>query len=596
VIGESNFADSVIYGWYLTEGYAVESIDAKLGQLIYKAGGSNAKAGLNEILLNYFNGNELKSGDRPGVPNVLFFLSDGVYDGWDDPVPMADKLREYDTSTGREPTDIWSIVNINYPPPKLHVLDAISGGNPLTNFTDYGQLADVFKQLYNDTCCRNVTRPPPPGECCCGDIVYVVDESDSIGIENFELVRQFLEDLTSKFGYGRRLTESQFALVNFSSEAVVRAHWSREYPTKDSFIYDGIKNLPYYHPSNTNTGAALRKVRDEVLTDDMNRACKDVVILFTDGAPTGAIDPFGPAMDICNTGATMLVVGIGRINETVQLRLACNISENVYNFTDFTSLSVDIIKKAIDKQTCRKCPTMSCKNKVDTLFVGDRRNITDEQEQMVSDFWASMAQAFDAPGDSQKVAMVSYDIAARNETDFATASKLQVETIRNVSYADWNIVQTDVAKALSYAKDYIETSSSIHQNPIKFPRSIVVMMSGEDKHDMAAKTTADELRESGICVLVATVNDTGAVDPAFALAIAGDKKNVKNFGTYYDLDLNADTPVLVTAICDHKPLCECKWVWKIEEGAAQDSSELLCPSRTRRLPFFMRGLDEDDEY
>ena len=41
-------------------------------------------------------------------------------------------------------------------------------------------------------------------------------------------------------------------------------------------------------------------------------------------------------------------------------------------------------------------------------------------------------------------------------------------------------------------------------------------------------------------------------------------------------------------------LCECKWAWWKIDDDAQAAGDAMCPSRKRRLPFFMRGLDEDD--
>jgi len=123
------------------------------------------------------------------------------------------------------------------------------------------------------------------------------------------------------------------------------------------------------------------KVRDEILPDTNNRAeCKDVVILFTDGSPSpGPIDPIQQARDICARDATMLVVGVGQIDEDEQTMLACDISTNVYAYEDFGRLSVavEVIRQAIYNETCHTCGTTPPIVEIASNGFGSRMEVVD---------------------------------------------------------------------------------------------------------------------------------------------------------------------------------------------------------------------------
>jgi len=115
---------------------------------------------------------------------------------------------------------------------------------------------------------------------CPADIVFVVDESGSIGSTNFDLVKSFLSQLVGRLDIDSGNT--RVGLVTYSTNVGTSFNFNAH--SSVAAVQSAITSLSYSSGS-TNTAAALAYVRQMMLTSsagDRSDVANTVVVL-TDG-------------------------------------------------------------------------------------------------------------------------------------------------------------------------------------------------------------------------------------------------------------------------------------------------------------------------
>uniref|UniRef100_A0A8C5NH49 Collagen alpha-1(XXVIII) chain n=1 Tax=Gouania willdenowi TaxID=441366 RepID=A0A8C5NH49_GOUWI len=121
--------------------------------------------------------------------------------------------------------------------------------------------------------------------CGCGikckerpmELVFVIDSSESVGPENFEIIKDFVNALVDRVTVGRNAT--RIGLVLYSLEVRLVFNLAR-YVTKQD-IKQAIRNIPYMGEG-TYTGTAIRKATQEAFYSSRLGVSK-VAIVITDG-------------------------------------------------------------------------------------------------------------------------------------------------------------------------------------------------------------------------------------------------------------------------------------------------------------------------
>uniref|UniRef100_A0A665WBH0 Collagen alpha-1(XXVIII) chain n=1 Tax=Echeneis naucrates TaxID=173247 RepID=A0A665WBH0_ECHNA len=121
--------------------------------------------------------------------------------------------------------------------------------------------------------------------CGCGikckerpmELVFVIDSSESVGPENFEIIKDFVNALVDRVTVGRNAT--RIGLVLYSLEVKLVFNLAR-YATKQD-IKQAIRNIPYMGEG-THTGTAIRKATQEAFYSSRIGVSK-VAIVITDG-------------------------------------------------------------------------------------------------------------------------------------------------------------------------------------------------------------------------------------------------------------------------------------------------------------------------
>lgn len=109
------------------------------------------------------------------------------------------------------------------------------------------------------------------------ELVFVIDSSESVGPENFEIIKDFVIALVDRVTVGRNAT--RIGLVLYSLEVHLKFNLAR-YMTKQD-VKQAIRNMPYMGEG-TYTGTAIRKATQEAFYSARNGVRK-VAIVITDG-------------------------------------------------------------------------------------------------------------------------------------------------------------------------------------------------------------------------------------------------------------------------------------------------------------------------
>jgi len=124
-----------------------------------------------------------------------------------------------------------------------------------------------------------VVALPPPIECP-ADVIFVLDESGSIGRTNFNLMKSFLSQLVSRLDINSGNT--RVGLVTFSGSVGTTINLDAH--SSVASLQSAISSLVYAEGA-TNTDIALAHVRTRMLTSAAGDRSNvpNVVVVLTDG-------------------------------------------------------------------------------------------------------------------------------------------------------------------------------------------------------------------------------------------------------------------------------------------------------------------------
>lgn len=176
--------------------------------------------------------------------------------------------------------------------------------------------------------------------------MFVVDESGSIELENFKLVRAFLHSIVS----GLNVIESRVrvGIVTYNEEAKTQIYLNTLKTKTD--ILNFINILPY-NGGGTYTGAALNFTRERMFTENRGsrRGVQKVAVVITDGKSQDSVSE--AAVMFRRTGVTIYAIGIKDANQDELVEIASHPpSSHVFKLNSFTELKA--LKQSLQKTLC----------------------------------------------------------------------------------------------------------------------------------------------------------------------------------------------------------------------------------------------------
>lgn len=143
------------------------------------------------------------------------------------------------------------------------------------------------------------------------DIVFLVDGSSSIGIDNFQEVRQFLRSVVNGLDIGP--DKVRVGLAQYSNEP------RQEFLLKDHMDKASVLaelDTFQYLTGGTETGKAMNFILNEYFTEQVgsrvDQRVPQIAVVITDG--DSADDVKGPAQSLRRRGVIVFAIGVGKAN------------------------------------------------------------------------------------------------------------------------------------------------------------------------------------------------------------------------------------------------------------------------------------------
>ncbi|XP_047455499.1 collagen alpha-6(VI) chain-like [Mugil cephalus] len=381
------------------------------------------------------------------------------------------------------------------------------------------------------------------------DIVFIVDESGSIGVPNFQLIRTFLRSMVSNLDIGQ--TNVRVGIVTYNDMPRPQAYLNT-FRSKDE-ILQYINILPY-KGGGTNTGAALNFTLENLFIParGSRAGVQKVAVVITDGESQDSVSE--AAIRLRRAGVTIYAVGIRATNNTQLKQMASHPSSmHVFHVSDFTMLEplqkklqkrlcVNIIKKAVIEVDSKTDITEACKqnDEADIFFLmDDSGSILHEDFRDMQNFIIEFLNTFRIGQQHVRMGCVKYSDSPSLVFDLTTNTNVKAleKAVRNIHHAGGG---TNTGQALSFMGPYFK--NAMVTRGYKVPEYLIVITDGESSDKV--KEPAKELRDQGIIIYAIGVKQANQTQ---LNEIAGDPKRtffVNNFDA-----LNSTNMGLITDIC-----------------------------------------------
>ncbi|KAF1382460.1 hypothetical protein PFLUV_G00144010 [Perca fluviatilis] len=237
-----------------------------------------------------------------------------------------------------------------------NILGSIACNNKerVTGMKRYVDLvADDFIEKMETVLCPNPTIVCPDLPCksepdvapCVQrpvDLVFLLDGSERLGVENFRHVREFVQEVAERLGLAKSQTDrmrARLALIEFGKEN--EFHMAFPLTHDSAIIADGLARLPYLE-SSSSVGPAIVNTIDNILGRENARQTRrnaEISFVFiTDGITDSKdLDEAVSAMRRAQIVSTVVATR-SDIDQKVLVKLAMDDQDAIFKGKDFSAL------------------------------------------------------------------------------------------------------------------------------------------------------------------------------------------------------------------------------------------------------------------
>uniref|UniRef100_A0A8B9N9U4 Collagen alpha-1(VI) chain n=1 Tax=Accipiter nisus TaxID=211598 RepID=A0A8B9N9U4_9AVES len=399
-------------------------------------------------------------------------------------------------------------------------------------------------------------RPGPPGpvgppgpdvtppllclaaECTCGpvDLLFVLDSSESIGLQNFQIAKDFIIKVIDRLSKDERVKfeagESRVGVVQYSHDNTQELVAMGDANIDNiGALKQAVKNLKWI-AGGTYTGEALQFTKDNLLrrfTSD-----KRVAIVITDGRSDTLRDPT-PLNSLCDV-TPVVSLGIGDIfrnppNPDHLNDIACLSRPTRPGLSiqrdNYAELLDDTFLQNITSYVCqeKKCPDYTCPITFNgladiTLLVDSSTSVGSKNFETTKKFVKRLAERFLEAGkpadDSVRISVVQYSGKNQQkvEAQFQYNYTVIAKAIDNMEFIN---DATDINAALRYVTGLYQRSSRAGAK-----KRVLVFSDGNSQGitARAIERAVQEAQQAGIEIYVLAVGSQ-ANEPNIRVLVTG---------------------------------------------------------------------------
>uniref|UniRef100_A0A3P8QCH1 Collagen alpha-2(VI) chain n=1 Tax=Astatotilapia calliptera TaxID=8154 RepID=A0A3P8QCH1_ASTCA len=380
--------------------------------------------------------------------------------------------------------------------------------------------------------------------CCdcekrCGplDIVFVIDSSESVGLTNFTLEKNFVINTISRLGSFAKDplsdTGTRVGVVQYSHSGTFQAIRLND-PKIDSLaaFKDAVKRLEWI-AGGTFTPSALKYAYDNLIRDSRRAKANVTVVVITDGR-------FDPRDDdnlltyLCSRDPNVDVsaIGIGdmfeQIEENESLKsIACQRDGKVMGMRRFADLVAEEFIDKIETVLCPDpfivCPDLPCKSEpavaacvqrpVDMVFLLDgSERMGLENHRRAKEFIENVARRLVlATGENDdrnsRLALLQYGSPSEQREEFALTHNLTVisDSLAGVTYMDSS---SALGSAIIYAVNNLVFKGNSRLSRRNAEVAFVFITDGITAREQLDEGVSAMKRAEGVPTVIAMGSDT----------------------------------------------------------------------------------------
>ncbi|VDI28425.1 collagen, type VI, alpha [Mytilus galloprovincialis] len=356
---------------------------------------------------------------------------------------------------------------------------------------DFSALKSIESSLASKAC--TIFTPTPTGCKAGADLVFLVDNSGSVGSTNFNTTLKFMSDLVDGLDVGK--DKFRVGVVTFHTP--VKAEFNLDKYQNKNDIKDAIMSIKY-EGGGTNTGDAIKYLHSTSFSHSSgHRPGHPMIgILITDGYSSNKAQTREEARNARLKGIRMFSIGVGSSVDATEIQSVASEPKSQFVFTAANFNLLKSIKSLVLSKAC-EVADITCWGKTDLVFVlEDSCHVGKQNFQKMLDIVEDLVQEVPVGKGNVQVGVNTFRCTASTEFELGKY-KQGKDIIRAVNKIKYTGGKVNTGKAIEYTR-----KNSFPDSRSKAKKMMVILTNGSDKGLSKTLGEAQKAKNSGIKVMV----------------------------------------------------------------------------------------------
>ncbi|ESN96267.1 hypothetical protein HELRODRAFT_189175 [Helobdella robusta] len=417
-------------------------------------GGTNTALALQFVVEQVFTAS---CGSRPDVPKIVIIITDGTSNiDQVKTIPTAKMLKD-------KGIQIFAIGVGDIDEAGRNELIGIASSPPSSYFFKVNEFADL--KFLKNTLVKRTCKLPPSSCSSLLDLIFILDTSGSIFLNDYNKEKLFIIDLIRKMDVELGFTKIGFMTFDTQPNEIFSLRTSSN--TQD--LINLVQSAPYTGGV-TNTNLALKFLRETAFSEERGarRGVAKVALLMTDGAANNFTAATQEAVLTRNAGIDIISLGIGSmINKNELQTMSSYPSEKNTIFVEYYDLlttASDPLLKLICNQidNCLSNPCLNggtCQSGLNNFYCKCPGNFTGPKCEKRCTNYVDLVVALDCSSSLLYSDYIQAQLFTRN---------LIISLNLNVGSRVGALIFSDKAEIQFQLKTYTDTKSALNAVNFRF--------------------------------------------------------------------------------------------------------------------------------
>ncbi|XP_052079167.1 cartilage matrix protein-like [Mytilus californianus] len=356
---------------------------------------------------------------------------------------------------------------------------------------DFSALKSIESSLASKAC--TIFAPTPTGCKAGADLVFLVDNSGSVGSTNFKTTLKFMSDIVDGLDVGK--DKFQVGVITFHTPVKAEFNLDKYQNKKD--IKAAIMSIKY-EGGGTNTGSAIKYLHSTSFSRSSgHRPGHPMIgILITDGYSSNKAQTREEARNARLKGIKMFSIGVGSSVDATEIQSVASEPKSQFVFTAANFNLLKSIKTLVLSKAC-EVADITCWGMTDLVFVlEDSCHVGKQNFQKMLDIVEDLVQEVPVGKGNVQVGVNTFRCTASTAFQVGTYKKGK-DIIRAVNKIKYTGGKVNTGKAIEYTR-----KNSFPDSRSKAKKMMVILTNGSDKGLSKTLGEAQKAKNSGIKVMV----------------------------------------------------------------------------------------------